>query len=152
MSLTHITSQILLADEALTAIIPQKPSMVMIDKLHTCTEMETWTGLHIKAENIFSNDGKFSASGLIENMAQTAAARSGYGMVINTDPNAKPVIGFIGAIKNAKITLLPPVDATITTQVSIKNEIFGVTLIEAKVYYQEEVIAQCEMKIVLKSE
>ena len=59
-------------------LLPQQEPFVMIGTLihfnHTCTVTET----EIKSDNIFVDNGCFSASGLMENIAQTCAARIGY--------------------------------------------------------------------------
>ena len=59
-------------------LLPQQEPFVMIGTLihfnHTCTVTET----EIKADNSFVDNGCFSASGLMENIAQTCAARIGY--------------------------------------------------------------------------
>lgn len=56
-------------------LLPQQEPFVMIGSLihfnHKCTITET----EIKSDNIFVDNGCFSASGLMENIAQTCAAR-----------------------------------------------------------------------------
>ena len=54
--------------------IPQKPPMVMVDKLIFAEEKKVVTSFLIRRDNIFCSDGVFTEAGLIENMAQTAAA------------------------------------------------------------------------------
>jgi predicted hotdog family 3-hydroxylacyl-ACP dehydratase len=64
--------------EELYELLPQSHPMVMIDQFVSSNEKTTVTSFHIKPDNILLLDGKLSEAGIIENIAQTAAARSGY--------------------------------------------------------------------------
>ena len=59
-------------------LLPQQEPFVMIGTLTCFDEVRTVTETTIAADNIFVDDGRFSASGLIENVAQTCAARIGF--------------------------------------------------------------------------
>ena len=72
--------------------IPQKPPMVMVDRLVSIEGKTTITAFRISPDNIFVEKGLFREPGLIENMAQTAAA--GVGAHSQSD-NAPPPEGFI---------------------------------------------------------
>ena len=50
----------------------------MVDKLLYADETTTRSSFIIPADNVFVMDGIFQEAGLMENMAQTAAARAGY--------------------------------------------------------------------------
>lgn len=82
-------------------LLPQKEPFVMISKLVHFDMSNTKTETLISEENIFVDNGLFSASGLIENIAQTCAARIGY---VNKYILKKGIqIGFIGSIRNLTI-------------------------------------------------
>jgi len=132
--------------EDILKFIPQRYPVVMIDTLIDCNEKETITSLTIEHENMFCENDTFTEAGLMENMAQTAAAKVGYEyMLLN-----KPVPpGFIGAVKNLEVTKFPKVGDTINTKISIENEVFGITLISSSVSLNGFEIASAEMKIVL---
>ena len=92
----------------------------------------------------------FSASGLIESIAQTCAARMGY---INKIMLKRDVqIGFIGAIRNLEVYALPKVGQRITIIVDVKEEVFGMTLASAVVKDSERVLVSTEIKIAVKQE
>ena len=128
-------------------LIPQRPPMVMIDQLELCTIDITITNFTIKADNIFCKDGLFNEPGLIENIAQTAAARAGY---IAKQKNEEPVVGFIGSVKRLKINALPKVGSQITTSVESMHDIGNVSIVKGIVKQNNEVIAECEMNIFLQ--
>ena len=130
--------------ENIQSLIPQKPPFVMIDKLLSVTETTATTGFSIKADNIFVKDGVFKEPGLVENIAQTAAARAGY---VSHTQNKPVQVGYIGAVNNLQIFSLPKTDDELITEISIENQIFDVTLISGKISCNETVLAQCKMKI-----
>ena len=59
-------------------LIPQKAPFVMVDKLLHFEDKKVIAGLTISEENIFTQNNKFTAPGLIEHMAQTVALYTGY--------------------------------------------------------------------------
>ena len=126
-------------------IIPQQPPFVMIDRLVHFDEVFTKTEFKITPDNLFVENGKFLESGLIENIAQTCAARLGY---INTIIRKEEVrLGFIGAMKSLNINKLPDVFSTLETTVEVVNEVFNITLVKATTTCEGEVLVTCEMKI-----
>jgi 3-hydroxyacyl-[acyl-carrier-protein] dehydratase len=124
--------------------IPQREPMVMIDTLVSSDETKTLSSLFIKPDNQFCFDNVFTEPGLIENIAQTAALRVGYHCKLE---NVPVPIGFIGAIKNLTITKRPLTGSVITTCVELKHQIFDASIIQGTVTQNEEVLAECEMKI-----
>lgn len=130
--------------ENITDLIPQKPPFVMVDKLLNFNEAVTTTGLSIRTENIFVENGILKEPGLVENIAQTAAVRAGY---ISKTQNKPVQVGYIGAVSNLQIFALPKTGDELITEIAIENQIFDVTLISGKIICNNEVIAQCKMKI-----
>jgi predicted hotdog family 3-hydroxylacyl-ACP dehydratase len=125
-------------------LIPQRPPFVMIDKLLAFSETTTTTGFGIKADNIFVQDGLFKEPGLVENIAQTAAARAGY---VSYTQNKPVQVGYIGAINNLQVFYLPKNGDELITEITIENQIFDVTLISGKITCNGQAVAQCKMKI-----
>jgi predicted hotdog family 3-hydroxylacyl-ACP dehydratase len=135
----------LLADRsAVINLIPQAPPMVMIDGLVKTDEKITETTFKILAENVFVSDGRFSASGLTENIAQTAAVRGGY---MAAAENKAVNIGFIGAVKKLKVYELPAVGETLDTRIEIKNRVLSFSLVTGQVFCKGKLVAECDMRI-----
>ena len=141
----------LVSAENITRYIPQKAPIVMVGELMSNDESQTVSRLNIDAENIFCADGFFTEPGLIENIAQTAALRMGY-TASQKEGNEKAPKGFIGAVSKLKIHGFPKVGETLETTVDIKNDIFGIILIQGTSRVNEEVMAECEMKIFVENE
>ena len=131
----------------ITDYIPQKPPIVMIDAIISCDDASVTTQLEVQADNIFVRDNFLQEPGVIENMAQTAAAKAGYEA---KKQNAEPFLGFIGAIKDLIIHTLPKVGDIIKTTVTVKMDVMGITLIGATSTCGNTKIADCEMKIVIQ--
>ena len=127
-------------------LIPQRPPFVMIDKLVHCDAKTTVTELEVRSDNLFAEEGHLSATGMVENIAQTCAARMGY---INLCDNKPVKLGVIGAIRNFELTALPPVGATLTTTIEVQEEVFQMLLVDATVTCNGTVHATAQMKIAL---
>ena len=139
----------LAAHEQIHELIPQRPPVVMIDKLLYSGNNKTISGLTIEPGNLFFENGHLSESGLVENIAQTAAAGVGY---ICRIENRKVPVGFIASIKDLKIHQLPPVGSEITTEAEITNTVMGVSILLGVVKLKNQVIAECEMRIFVKTD
>ncbi len=134
----------MIASVDIQTLIPQKPPFVMLDKILSCSETSTSTSLTIKADNIFVENGIFKEPGLVENIAQTAAARAGYVSTLEKKPG---LVGYIGAVTNLQIFSMPAIGDELITEITIENQIFDVTLISGKISCKNQIIAQCNMKI-----
>lgn len=130
-------------------LLPQRTPFVMVDKLVHFDPIITRTELLIREDNLFVNSGIMNEFGVIENIAQTCAARIGY-MASLSD---KPIkIGMIGGIKNFSLQSLPHVGEKIETAINVIGEVMSLTLVSAQVMCAGREIANCEMKIALKDE
>ncbi len=136
----------LLEGENILKLIPQRPPIVMIDKLIAAEEGKTITGLTVQPDNIFVMDGLFREPGIIENIAQSAAA--GVGWICRNSQEEVPV-GFIGAIKNLVIHFMPEVFSELTTEICVEHQVMDATIIRGCVFWQAQLVAECEMKIFL---
>lgn len=132
--------------EFITTLIPQKAPFIMVDKLLHFEENSVVAGLKISEENIFTQNNRFTAPGLIEHMAQTVALYTGYKFYLRKE---SAPIGYIGAIKRAEIVELPEVGKELITTVNILHDIMGITLLTAEIKCDEIIIASSEMKTVL---
>ncbi len=129
-------------------LLPQQEPFVMIGCLTHFDMIRTVTETKIQENNIFVENGMFSASGLIENIAQTCAARIGF---VNKYILKKGIqIGFIGAIKDLRIHSIPKVGDVIMTVVDVQEEIFGMILAKAEITCGENILVETNMKIAIK--
>ena len=127
-------------------LLPQRPPMVMVDRLMHCDPVVTETELTVRNDNIMVDDGRLSACGLIENIAQTCAARMGY---INLSSGKEVRVGVIGALRDMEIHSLPPVGSKIVTTIEVSDEVFGMTLAQASSRCGDTLLASGTIKIAL---
>ena len=129
-------------------LLPQRPPFVMIDALTSLDETTTTSRLTVRPDNLFVEaDGTLNPCALIENMAQTCAARLGY---VNTYINKGPVrLGFIGGIKHLEVLRPARLGETLTTHVAVVQEVLQTTLVHCTVSVGSEVIAAGDLKIAM---
>lgn len=127
-------------------LIPQRPPFIMVDRLTYFDPIITTSEFTVRNDNMFFHEGRLLATGMIENIAQTCAARIGY---INRLSNEKVKLGFIGAIRNLKINRTPMEGETLCTTITVKEEVFQMTLVDAVMKSNNETLAEAEMKIAL---
>ena len=136
-------------DVDLQEIIPQRPPFVMIDGITDYEYERVGTRLKIRPDNIFLDDGRFMPAGIIENIAQSCAARIGYHSWLQGLPIQ---IGLIGAVKHFVLHGQPRVNDTLDTVITVVGEAFGMVLINAEAFVDGEIMATAEVKIALTEE
>ena len=114
-------------------ILPQREPFLFVDRLVHYDERETVTVFTVPAEHLLVADGYLTAPGVLENMAQSSAAR----------------IGYIGAIRKFRVHRLPAVGETLTTTIIFREDVFGITLTDAVVRVGTEIIAEASLKTAL---
>ena len=145
----HPTEQELRAID-IHQLLPQQEPFVMISHLVQFDEKRTVTEFYVDRNNLFVEEGKLLPEGMIESIAQTCAARIGY---VNEFILKKGVqIGYIGSIRNMDVQKLPKVGDTITTVIDVQEEVFGMTLVNAKVIVENQTVVSTEMKIAIRDE
>ena len=128
-------------------LLPQQPPFVMVDKLLHFDERVTTTAFEVRDDNIFVDDGILNACALAENIAQTCATRLGF---VNKYILKRAIqLGFIGSIRNMEVLRTPIVGEHLVTTIVVREEIMGLTLVDATVMAGDETIVTAEMKIAL---
>ncbi|PLX23341.1 MAG: 3-hydroxyacyl-ACP dehydratase [Marinilabiliales bacterium] len=141
-----IYDNVIATGDDILQFIPQRPPMVMVEKLHKAEGGQTIGSFQIKEDNIFCEDGFLQEPGLIENIAQTAAV--GVGFEYRNENKDVPT-GYIGAVQRLTIHKLPEIGKGIFTEINVEHKVFNTTLINGKITCNNELIADCTMKIFL---
>jgi len=128
----------------MTALIPQRPPFMMVDKILSCDDTDAVTEFLVRQDNILLDGNKLSSAGIVENMAQSCAARMG---CVNLLHNRPIKLGFIGEIKNLKINRQPMLNDHLITEVHILMDVFDMTLASVYTKVNGEVIAEARMKL-----
>ena len=127
-------------------LIPQRPPFIMVDRSLHFDRIVTTAEFAVREDNIFLEGDELQLEGLVENIAQTCAARIGYVNLMNKESVR---LGFIGAVRNLSILGTPKIGETIETTITVKEEIFQMTLVDAEIRLNGSVIVNAEMKIAL---
>jgi predicted hotdog family 3-hydroxylacyl-ACP dehydratase len=133
-----------ISGDKLIELIPQKFPFVLISSLLEVTEKTSISSFTFDESHVLCWNGYLTSAGLMENMAQTAAAKTGYECLMK---GSRIPIGFIGDVRDFVFTKHPQPGEEIVTEVTIINEIFDVTVISGVVRMNGEEIASCVMKI-----
>ena len=136
MTVTHITE-----------LLPQRPPFVMIDEILEADDKISRGRFEIREGHLFVENGFFTEPGIVEHIAQTAGAGTGY----KYKKAGKPTpMGYIGAIKNLNIIELPKVGDTLITEIAFVATVMSVHMVQGRVYNDGKEIANCELKIFLQ--
>ena len=128
----------------------------MVDRLWNADEQSAETGLLVCDGNIFITEGKLHVSGMIEHIAQSAAAFTGYNNYLQ---GGKPKIGYIGEIKDCHIQRLPLIGERLFTRICVIAEAGGITLMSAESFLataegssplHDQQLLDCRIKIFMK--
>lgn len=128
-------------------LLPQRPPMVMTDRLVHYDQVVTCTEFTVPDGCIFLESGHLTGEGLVENIAQACATRMGY---INEYLLHNPVkIGYIGAIRDFCAYSYPKAGDKLETSISVEEEVMKVTLVKAAVKVSGKTVCEAMMKIAL---
>jgi predicted hotdog family 3-hydroxylacyl-ACP dehydratase len=129
--------------------IPQKAPFVLVDKLLFADQKSSRCSFLIPEGNLFTDDGIYSTAGLVESMAQTAAAGTGY---LSGKENKPPPLGYIGAVQKLEVFDWPLVKSEIHMTINLITNILQVSLVSGTVHSGDRILASCEMKIFVNNQ
>lgn len=125
-------------------LLPQRPPFVFVDRLTYHDETLSRTEFRVPEHGLFVEEGRLRTAGIVEHMAQSCAARIGY---ISCYVRHVPVtVGYIGSVRALRVLRHPAVGETLRTCVTLREEIFGITLTDIEVRAGAETIATAVMK------
>lgn len=136
-------------DWLIEELIPQRSPFVFVDRVITFNDTSVTTEYLVSTKNPFVENDRMAESGLIENMAQSAAALEG----CNAKNNNTPVkIGFIGSVKQLEIAKQVVVGDILQTEVKIVGTALGVNIADGLIKCKGETVAKCTLNIFLKKD
>lgn len=130
--------------------LPHRPPFLLIDELIVVDQDNFGSNTNPEDKPYLTINGVPQETFLIENIAQTCAAASGY---FAKESNGTAQIGYIGAVTNLKVSKIPDSPSIINTSVKVLQRFGVITLVEGACYDQfGEQLLVCQMKIVLASD
>ena len=132
-------------------LLPQRPPFIMVDKLTYYDQQSAKTVFTVRGDNLFCVDDVMEEAGLVENIAQTCAAHTGFKQHIRKEAcaNEKVKIGVIAMIQSLEMKRRPLVGEVLKTSMVIEDELFSITFVRSQVMIGDEIIATCRMKLFL---
>lgn len=127
-------------------ILPQRMPFQFIDKIIEFNKNSVTTVYKIKSNNPLCKENLLSEAGLIENIAQSAAALAGL-KSLTGDESVK--VGYIGSLKDFKLFGLPNIESEIKTEITTVFEMENARIAFGKVTQNDKVLAEGELKIFL---
>jgi putative 3-hydroxymyristoyl/3-hydroxydecanoyl-(acyl carrier protein) dehydratase len=130
--------------QTILQLIPQRPPIVEVDEFYGIEGACAVCGLTVRQDNLLADGDHLSEAGLLEHMAQSAAARAGY-LAVSCGEKVRP--GYIGAVNNASLMYLPRIGEHITTTVEVLETVMDIALIAVSSRVDNKLIGECRMKI-----
>ncbi len=131
-------------------LLPQQEPFVMVGSLTQFDGTTTATETLVRPDNLFVDNGMLRTTGMIENIAQTCAARIGY--YNKYILKAGMQIGVIGAVRKMKVSGHPHVGQQFWTTVTVVEELLGITLANAEISCEGKTLATAQVKLAVKEQ
>jgi predicted hotdog family 3-hydroxylacyl-ACP dehydratase len=126
------------------SLIPQGPPFVLVDRWLGSAGPTARTGFRVTADNPLTANGRFGVAGLVENMAQSAAAGAGYAAHA---AGGEVRSGAIVSVNNLEIARLPELGEELFTEITVTARVADIVVISGRITCGQSVIATGEMKI-----
>lgn len=130
--------------ERIVDLIPQRSPFIFVDSFYGEKGGEFCCGFTPNDRTLFTKMGYMYEAGIVENMAQSAAASTGWSYRERGD--SVPV-GYIGAVSDFELYKLPNVGIEIKTFVRFCGEFGGISLVETESRQGDDLIAKGKLKI-----
>ncbi len=130
----------------IASLIPQRPPIMMVDEYGFEDDENCWSLLNINSDNIFlDTNGNIIVEGLLEHIAQTAAAHIGFKHRLKGEDVG---LGYIGDIKRCAVSgPMPSTGQSVKTHLKVMSQINNITMISAETKCNETAILSCRMKL-----
>ncbi|NDC41112.1 MAG: hypothetical protein EBZ77_06110 [Chitinophagia bacterium] len=126
--------------------LPQRDPFVLVSAIEEISADSCSTSFTVPFSHYLVKDGRLTAGGLIENIAQTLAA----GEAKNAELNDVALTGgYLVSVTRLNISDLPTVNDTIYTHVRLVQSILQYRIITASVTLKDTTIVTAEMKIIV---
>jgi hypothetical protein len=126
--------------------------MIMVDELLEHDTERTVTRFAVEKNNLFAENGFFTEPGLIENMAQSAALRTGWIGMLKAQKAEEyhPPVGVIGAVKDFVLHHIPGIPVYLQTEIREIASFSNATMVKASVHAEGALLAEAELKIFIQ--
>lgn len=129
----------------IASLIPQRTPIMMLDSF-CCIDDKSCSSSLTLQENIFmKEDGTIAQEGLLEHIAQSAAAWIGYRRI---QAGKSVALGFIGDIRKCTyLASMPKKGDVLQTHINIVSDFGEIIMISATTMVNNQEIVTCSMKL-----
>lgn len=129
--------------------LPQKRPFLMVDEILEGSENRCTTHFIVRQENPLFRGAFFTEAGLLENIAQTAAAHIGF-VEVHIRKTNRIMVGVVAAIKQLEIFRLPTRGEQLTTMVEeLMSGVMNMSIYSAEVLVGDEIVAKGEIRVAI---
>lgn len=130
----------------IASLIPQRSPIQMVDGYLFEDELNCRSELTLAEDNMFLDEaGCLSVEGVLEHIAQTAAAHIGY---LRRRMGKEVGLGYIGDIKRCTVAdTMPAAGSTLHTCVTVLSQVGDITLVSAETTVENHPVVNCRMKV-----
>lgn len=130
-------------------LLPQQPPFRFVDRLLYCDERRAEAEYTVPREGIFVSEGCLLPGGMLEHMAQSCSAMTGYvALYIRFLPVS---IGYLGHVRSMEIHRQPSAGELLHTCVDVIEDIFGIFMAKVSVFSGDELLAEAIIKTAVAS-
>lgn len=132
----------------ISELLPHRDPFILITALIASDKKETISQFKIDPNHVLVDNNLLTEGGLIEHIAQTAAAGLAYQENSLDEMEAnEPKIGYLGQVKNLKIHQLPSAGEVIETKTTNVTQIMNAHIVQAEVFLKDILIAEAEVRV-----
>ncbi len=128
--------------------IPHRSPFILVDALYYCDLRRIVSSFDVRPDHLLVYEGYLQEAGIIENIAQTIALKSGY--EADPKPGCEPPLGFIASIKDVQIHRLVPIGKTLITRAEVLVDLGNILVVKGISCYEQFPVASCEMRLFLE--
>lgn len=128
------------------SLIPQRPPILMVDGFVFEDEQNCRSTLTLSSDNMFLDEsGQLAEEGILEHIAQTAAAYVGF---LRKRAGEEVNMGYIGDIKRCAVSHpMPLAGEMLTTHLTIVSQVGNITMVSAETTVDGRTLLTCRMKL-----
>lgn len=131
--------------DSITELIPQRSPIVCIDRLIAVDENFATSTFEIPEDFLFAKNHHITAAGLLENAAQTAAAKAGYFNRIN---QRHVGLGYIASFKKVEFISYPEVGSKLISTVTTLQIALNMSVFHIEILSNENIVLTGVMNII----
>jgi len=137
----------LVSGKGIENLIPQRAPVVVVGALLSYSEWGAETSYVVEEDSWYSVNGHIDEQGIMEHVAQSAAAWGGYPGYLQ---GKMPKLGYVAEFSKFEILRMPGIGSELRTTLTSLGSAAGVTLMEAETVSGGKIVAHGKLKIYLE--